>query len=237
MGTLKPIEFSKNLGYSPPPELSIKAVRAKRFFDIVTSGMGLFFVGPLLLLIALLVKTTSPGPIFYHQTRVGYNGQVFSIIKFRTMREDAEKKSGAVWASENRGEKDPRVTPIGNVLRKTHVDELPQLWLILIGTMSIVGPRPERPEFVKKLEVNNLLYSQRVNGIKPGLAGEAQVRCEREARHCSTEAKLRADHAYAIMLVQLGAFLTVFDIWWLDIKVLLKTAVALFKKQIPEKRG
>ena len=110
-------------------------------------GSGSSLASPLMLVAALAVRLTSPGPVLYHQTRVGQNGRLFTIHKFRSMRVDAEAKTGAVWAQTH----DPRVTPVGRILRRTRLDELPQLWNVLIGEMSLVGPRPERPEFVDEL--------------------------------------------------------------------------------------
>ena len=114
---------------------------------------------------------TSRGPILYRQQRVGLHGRVFQAYKFRSMLEDAEKDTGAVWASRN----DQRVTAVGRLIRQTRIDELPQLWNILCGHMSLVGPRPERPEFVAELTRQIPFYGQR-HSIRPGLTGWAQVR-------------------------------------------------------------
>ncbi len=142
----------------------------KRAMDI---GLSILLGIPTLILtpiIALVIFFDSPGPIFFRQTRSGRNGTRFQIIKFRTMRSDAEIKSGAVWAIEN----DPRVTRIGRVLRKTRIDELPQLWNILRGEMSLVGPRAERPEFDATLAPQIPFYRERYL-VKPGLSGWAQI--------------------------------------------------------------
>jgi len=118
----------------------------KRACDIVTSVIGLVLSLPLAAITALLVKLDSPGdPVFYHQERVGLNGATFTIHKFRTMRSDAEAGTGPVWSA---GDSDPRITRVGHFLRKTRLDELPQLWNVLRGDMSLIGPRPERPQFV-----------------------------------------------------------------------------------------
>src|SRR4051812_10014952 len=108
----------------------------------------LVLTAPLIVLFAAAVKLTSPGPIFYLQTRLGLNGKTYRICKLRTMRHNCEAATGPVWAAQN----DPRITPIGNVLRSTHMDELPQLWNVLCGDMSLIGPRPERPEIVARIE-------------------------------------------------------------------------------------
>lgn len=143
----------------------------KRTVDVGGAIVGLVLGAPVFLLVALAVKATSPGPALYHQRRVGLRGHIFRVHKFRSMRVDAEATTGAVWA---RPEGDPRITPIGRFLRKTRCDELPQLWNILKGEMSFVGPRPERPEFVTDLTQVIPYYGQR-HIIRPGLTGWAQI--------------------------------------------------------------
>jgi len=226
------IKFPTKLGKPPPPQPSRAAAKTKRLLDIIGAMVGIIFASPLLLFIAIAVKLTSKGPVLYHQTRVGYNDKVFRVAKFRTMRVDAEKGTGAIWAKEQKDGVDPRVTPVGNFLRKAHIDELPQLWLILIGKMSIVGPRPERPEFIQQLKEQHLFYEQRVDGVKPGFAGIAQMRCEQDQRNCTTEKKLQADHAYAIMLTQVGPI----GVWWLDTKILLQTIWSVLNKKRRRKK-
>ena len=144
----------------------------KRAVDVVLASLVLIATLPVMALIALAVRLTSPGPILYHQQRVGRRGVLFTVHKFRTMREDAEAESGPVWASKDG---DPRLTPVGGWLRRVRFDELPQLVNIIRGEMSLVGPRPERPEFVRELTDQIPYYGQR-HVIRPGLTGWAQVR-------------------------------------------------------------
>ncbi len=141
----------------------------KRTSDLILALIGLALSLPVTLITALLIKLESPGPVFYKQERVGERGEVFSIYKFRSMRQDAEK-DGAVWARQN----DDRVTRIGNFIRKVRIDEIPQIWNVLRGQMSFVGPRPERPIFVNQL-VEKLPYYSLRHSAKPGITGWAQV--------------------------------------------------------------
>jgi exopolysaccharide biosynthesis polyprenyl glycosylphosphotransferase len=145
---------------------------AKRTFDVVCASIGILVFAPIVPIIAFLVRRT-PGRVIYRQTRVGEGGRLFTMYKFRTMEEDAEEPGMPVFAEED----DPRVTSVGRVLRNTHLDELPQLWNVLEGDMSIVGPRPERPEFVRILE-NTVPFLARRLLIKPGITGWAQLRCD-----------------------------------------------------------
>jgi sugar transferase (PEP-CTERM system associated) len=144
---------------------------AKRAMDIAGALAGLILGFPLMVAIAIALKTTSRGNVLYHQQRVGEHGRLFTVHKFRSMRMDAEAGTGAVWAQQN----DERVTKLGRFLRRTRLDELPQFWNILIGEMSLVGPRPERPEFVEDLTRQLPFYGER-HTVRPGLTGWAQVR-------------------------------------------------------------
>jgi Undecaprenyl-phosphate glucose phosphotransferase len=142
----------------------------KRVMDIVFVSIGIVVLSPLMLLIFMVIKLTSWGPVLYRQRRMGLDGQVFNILKFRTMKAGAEKETGAVWATKN----DPRRTPVGALLRKTSLDELPQLINILKGEMSLVGPRPERPELIIKFKKTIPKYMLR-HKMKTGMTGWAQV--------------------------------------------------------------
>jgi exopolysaccharide biosynthesis polyprenyl glycosylphosphotransferase len=142
----------------------------KRLIDIVVATTALVVLSPLLLLLAVIVKVTSPGPVLYAQERMGLDGRTFRMLKFRSMRVDAEAQSGAVWAQKE----DNRRTVLGTLLRKTSLDELPQLWNVLLGEMSLVGPRPERPVFVHQFRKEIPHYMLR-HKVKAGITGWAQV--------------------------------------------------------------
>jgi len=143
---------------------------AKRAEDIVCGSIGMVLAVPLITVAAILIKRSSPGPVMYRQQRCGKNGRVFTLYKLRTMRTDAEISTGPVWAAKN----DPRRTNIGAFLRRHNLDELPQFWNVLKGEMSLVGPRPERPEFVEQFKEEIARYMSR-HMSKPGLTGWAQV--------------------------------------------------------------
>jgi lipopolysaccharide/colanic/teichoic acid biosynthesis glycosyltransferase len=163
---------------------------AKRTFDLAVASLGLLLVAPLLPVLAALVRTT-PGSIIYRQTRLGEGARPFTMYKFRTMRSDAEASGRPLFAQE----RDPRATRLGRILRQTHLDEVPQLWNVLKGDMSIVGPRPERPEFVEMLERDVPFWTRRLL-VKPGITGWAQLRANYAFDADSTAEKLSYDLWY-----------------------------------------
>jgi len=172
--------------------------KLKRLFDLLVCMLLLPVAGPLMALAAVAIKVTSPGPVFYRQRRVGQDGQQFVLWKLRTMHQAAEEKTGPVWASES----DPRVTPVGQLLRKTKIDELPQLVNVLKGEMSLVGPRPERPEFVRQFSQMMLMYSHR-HAVRPGITGWAQVNRGYDTAETDVFRKLRYD-LYYVHNISLG---------------------------------
>jgi lipopolysaccharide/colanic/teichoic acid biosynthesis glycosyltransferase len=181
----------------------------KRIVDVLMALTMFLVAGPLILLTALLVKLTSRGPAFYSQTRAGRGGKPFTIWKLRSMYQDAEQRSGAVWAQKV----DPRVTPLGRFLRRSHLDELPQLWNVLKGDMSLIGPRPERPEFVHKLEQVIPRYRERML-VLPGVTGLAQIHLGPDIDLPDVERKLAFDLYYIKTLS-----------FWNDVKIFVGTAV------------
>lgn len=180
----------------------------KRIFDIVFASLGLLLLAPFFPLIATAIYIDSPGPIFYTQDRVGRGGRIFKVYKFRSMVLNAEQGK-AIWASEC----DPRVTRVGRILRKTHIDEFPQILNILKGDMSVVGPRPERPEFVESL-VQEIPFYRIRHAVKPGMAGWALVKYGYASSKEDTIEKLQYD-LYYIKYQSL----------WLDLVILVKTVL------------
>jgi len=186
----------------------------RRVISMCAAAIGLLLCLPFIPLIMLMVRLSSPGPIFFRQTRVGVGGKNFNVIKFRTMRTDAEAK-GAQWATKN----DPRVTKIGMFMRKTRLDEIPQLWNILRGDMDFVGPRPERPEFIPMLSENLPFYYLR-HLIRPGLTGWAQIRYGYGATLAETKEKLEYD-LYYLKHMSLG----------LDLFVMFETIKTIIRRR------
>jgi lipopolysaccharide/colanic/teichoic acid biosynthesis glycosyltransferase len=192
-----------------PPAPDGWYLRAKRAADLTLSLLLMLPAAPILLLATLLVRLTSRGPAFYTQTRVGLDGRLFTIFKLRTMRHNCEARSGPLWSLPG----DPRVTPLGRILRATHLDELPQLWNVVRGEMSLIGPRPERPEFVPQLERSLPAYRQRLQ-LRPGVTGLAQVLLPPDTDVESVRRKLAHDLYYMRHLS-----------FWLDLRLLLCTAL------------
>jgi sugar transferase (PEP-CTERM system associated) len=187
----------------------------KRAFDVVCSSLLLVVASPVMLLTALLIKLDSPGPVIYRQERVGLGGRSFMCLKFRSMRTDAERDGVARWATKN----DARVTRVGAFIRKCRIDELPQLFSVLKGEMSLVGPRPERPSFVAQLREQIPFYDIR-HSVKPGVTGWAQVRYSYGA---SVE-DARRKHEYDLYYVKNNSL-------FLDLLVLVETvSVVLFRE-------
>lgn len=193
------------------------AATGKRLMDIVFALVGLIITLPLFPFIALAIRLDSQGPIIYQQVRIGYQMEgyirLFMMKKFRTMRNDAEAGTGPVWAQKN----DPRITRVGNFLRKTRLDEIPQLWNVLVGDMSMVGPRPERPGMYQKLENNIPFYSERTFDVVPGITGLAQVNMGYDETLNDVKNKVAYDHAYALALTTTWGWLK------MDVYIMFKT--------------
>lgn len=193
----------------------------KRCFDLSVATVALVVLLPVIPFIALAVKVSSKGPVFYKQLRVGRSTptqmELFEIIKFRTMYQDAEAKSGAVWATDN----DPRITPVGLFLRKTRLDEIPQLINVLRGEMSIIGPRPERPSFYQKLEAAIPYFADRTYGVMPGITGLAQVNQGYDTCIDDVRRKVGFDHSYALSLSSLKSWAL------MDLSIITRTLVVM----------
>ncbi len=189
--------------------------KAKRLMDIVVAILILLVSLPVLILASIAIKLDSRGPIFYKQIRCGLNGKPFKILKFRSMRQDAEKSTGPVWSQKN----DPRITRTGRFIRKVRIDEIPQMWNVLKGEMSLIGPRPERPYFVEKLSEEIPYYKRRLS-VRPGVTGWAQVSLKYDENIEDVREKVRYDLIY-IENMSLR----------MDFKIMLRTViVVLFGK-------
>ncbi|MFA0085848.1 sugar transferase [Vibrio sp. 10N.286.49.C2] len=173
---------------------------SKRIFDVIGASVGMLILACLFIPVALAIKLTSRGPIFYTQLRVGKwtptKMDFIHVIKYRTMYIDAESRSGATWATED----DPRITPVGRFLRKTRLDELPQFINVLKGEMSLIGPRPERPDFYQRLENDIPYFVERTYDVLPGITGLAQVNQGYDTCIDDVRRKVGFDHSYALSL-------------------------------------
>jgi lipopolysaccharide/colanic/teichoic acid biosynthesis glycosyltransferase len=214
--TVKP-EKTPMLNCDPPRSIRL----AKRTMDIIVALLALIITLPLWPLIALAIKLDSPGPVLFRQLRIGLAGTdrvvLFSMLKFRSMRADAEKQTGAVWAQQ----RDPRITRVGAFLRKSRLDEIPQLINVLRGDMALVGPRPERPGFYQKLDHAIPFFAERTGGIRPGITGLAQVNQGYDTSLNDVRSKVAWDHAYAMRLTSFRAWLGT------DIGIALRTLAVM----------
>jgi lipopolysaccharide/colanic/teichoic acid biosynthesis glycosyltransferase/cellulose synthase/poly-beta-1,6-N-acetylglucosamine synthase-like glycosyltransferase len=208
--------------HSQPSEQNMGIKFVKRTIDIVGASIGLILVFPIMLVAAIVTKLTSKGPVIFSQQRVGETTDnfvtLFNVLKFRSMVVDAEAKSGAVWASKN----DPRITPVGRFMRKTRIDELPQLWNVLIGDMSLIGPRPERPVFYAKLEQEIPYFCQRTYGIKPGISGLAQVMNGYDETLEDARNKIGWDYAYLLSTSSTRSWC------YMELSILVRTFMVVF---------
>jgi lipopolysaccharide/colanic/teichoic acid biosynthesis glycosyltransferase len=202
---------SAEIHHAPPlPDHSAYA-RIKRAMDVALSVTMLIAALPVMLVAGLIVRLTSKGPAIYIQTRLGRGGQPFSILKIRTMIDNCESLTGPRWAVPG----DSRITSVGRLLRATHIDELPQLWNVVRGEMSLIGPRPERPEIINRLLKDLPDYEDRLM-VRPGITGLAQVQLPPDADVFTVADKLVLDRAY---INNLG--------FWLDVKIFICTLVRM----------
>jgi lipopolysaccharide/colanic/teichoic acid biosynthesis glycosyltransferase len=205
--TLHHADPGEREGRPAEPSCTSRYARIKTVLDFAAAACLFVLALPVIVVAAVLVRLTSRGPALYSQTRLGRLGRPYAIYKIRTMVHDCERTSGVRWATA----RDPRVTPLGRILRRTHVDELPQLWNVLRGDMSLIGPRPERPEFVPQLERAIPHYRDRLL-VRPGLSGLAQVQLPPDSDLDSVRRKL----AYDLYYVRRVSFA-------LDVRIMLST--------------
>lgn len=212
------MQRTNSFPYQPPVSLPLildgvgRLPYWRRLLDILVASCGLLLLALLLPWLWVANRCWAPGPLFYRQTRVGLNGALFTLVKLRSMIVDAER-NGIAWTAAD----DPRITPIGHFLRRTHLDELPQCWNILRGEMSLIGPRPERPAFVELLSQQLDGYRLR-HAVKPGLTGWAQVNYGYGASVLDAQIKLYYDLAYIAQ-----------QSWRLDLLILLRTFSVLWQ--------
>jgi exopolysaccharide biosynthesis polyprenyl glycosylphosphotransferase len=198
-----------------PAEMPTWEWFVKRSLDVLVSAVVLVALLPLILILAIVVRLTSEGPAIYKQLRVGKHGREFTMYKFRSMVNNAEANTGPIWATDD----DPRVTRIGYWLRKTRLDEIPQFFNVLFGDMSLVGPRPERPHFVKKYERSIPLYSRRLR-VKPGITGWAQVKWKYDESFDDVKERTKYDLFY-VENISLR----------LDVKILINTLFVVLRAE------
>lgn len=202
---------------------------AERLLDLALASTALCLALPLLGLFGPILLAAQGPPLLYRQVRVGRNGRRFTMVKLRTMRRDAERGSGPVWATPE----DPRITPAGAFLRRTHLDEIPQFWNVLRGDMTLIGPRPERPEFVGRLAREIPGYADRLR-VRPGITGLAQVRCGYDDSIRSVRRKLRYDLFH---MRARGARIDLAVLWWTAAKVLTGFAAGCARPCGAPRRG
>ncbi|MBI3838014.1 MAG: sugar transferase [Planctomycetia bacterium] len=204
------------------PAHSALRVATKNLFDRLVALVAIVMAAPAMGLLAVMVRLSSPGPAIYSQLRIGYQGKLFYFYKFRSMYQDCEKTSGPVWAARN----DSRITPLGRTLRMTYLDELPQLFNVLFGQMSLVGPRPERPEITAKLrrEFPDGYYKRLL--VKPGITGLAQIRQAADLQVEDVRHKLQYDLLYVRRMSL-----------WLDVKLMLGTLTRILRHSQDERRS
>lgn len=197
------------------------AARGKRAFDLTIAASALLVTAPLFPVIAAAIRLETPGPVFFRQLRIGRawadRVDLFDIVKFRTMVADAEAKTGPVWA----GKDDPRITRVGRFLRKTRLDELPQLSNVIKGEMSLIGPRPERPGICHRLEREIPFFTERTYGLAPGITGLAQVNQGYDETLDDVRRKVSYDHGYALALSTPGGWIAT------DLAIALRTLLVM----------
>jgi lipopolysaccharide/colanic/teichoic acid biosynthesis glycosyltransferase len=198
---------------------------AKRAVDVVAAFAGLIVGGPIMALVAIAIRLDSPGPAFFRQMRIGRSSpdrtELFEMVKFRTMFVDADKRTGAVWATE----RDPRITRVGAFLRKTRLDELPQLWNVLKGEMSLIGPRPEQLGLFADLDRQVPYYAERVYGVRPGVTGWAQIEVGYDTCIDDVRQKILYDFGYALSLRNFFSWLR------MDAGIVIGTAMAVIRRE------
>lgn len=220
---VEPSDGSRGIDISFPAQIPTRVRVAKRILDVVGATVGLIGLSPLFLLVAIAVKVTSRGPVLFHQERIGGTKpdgteMPFQMLKFRTMKHNAEADTGPVWAKEH----DSRITRLGHFLRRSRIDEIPQFWNVLVGSMSLVGPRPERPFFTRELSGDIPAYEDRVARTKPGITGLAQISLDYDTSVGSVRKKVFHDVAYNAHLYSLLSYFKI------EIKILFLTVFVVF---------